>query len=202
MPFPTDTISVNNLSVSATVGVDAWGRKRYQPVLISVKLSLAQSFDSAAQNDQVDRSTVHYGQLSKNITNAVESRGKEEIRLDQFAKLVEATACETVPFPALLETFETEIFLPKASLLGAGAGVAYAICYGSGDESKIVFLRDVKVPTIIGVNSHERYSKQMVTANLSIDAVTRQDASSRYVEMEQILTKVFFYILFSQLLQC
>ncbi|KAI9717889.1 MAG: hypothetical protein M1812_004416 [Candelaria pacifica] len=189
-PFPTDIISVSNISVSATVGVDAWGRKKYQPVLISVKLSLAQSFDSAAQNDQVDQSTVHYGQLTKNIIEAVASRGREEIRLDQFARLIEATACETVPFPLLVETFETEIFLPKASLLGAGAGIAYARAYGSGDESRVVFLRDIRVPTIVGVNDHERQSKQMVVANLSIEPVTRQDASSRYIEMEQIIVKV------------
>ncbi|KAI9770871.1 MAG: hypothetical protein M1835_006496 [Candelina submexicana] len=189
-PNPTDSISVRNISVSATVGVDAWGRKRYQPVLISAKLSLAQSFDSAAQSDQVDRSTVHYGQLTKNIIEAVESRGKEEIRLDQLAWLIEAIASETAPFPALIATFETEIFLPKASLLGAGAGVKYAKAYGSGDESKVIFLRDVRVPAIIGVNSHERDSKQMVVANLGIDAVTRQDVTNRYVEMEQILVKV------------
>ncbi|KAI9821108.1 MAG: hypothetical protein M1827_003842 [Pycnora praestabilis] len=189
IPSPTDIISVRNLSISATVSVDGWGRWKYQPVLISITLSLAQSVASAAASDEVDQSTVHYGNLSKNVMQAVGKKAKEEMVMEDFIHLVEDAACGTVPFPALIETLEVEVFLSKGSLAGKGAGLQWARAFGIGEVSRVLFLRDVGVRTVIGVNQNEREMKQQVVANLWVDPITKSVAMDMYPLMEKLLVK-------------
>src|SRR5438874_7268817 len=62
-----DKIFVRNLTLNTRVALDAWGREKPQPVLISVVISLSRSFQSAAEKDELNQSTVHYGTLSKAV---------------------------------------------------------------------------------------------------------------------------------------
>ncbi|KAI9743120.1 MAG: hypothetical protein M1818_003415 [Claussenomyces sp. TS43310] len=73
------TIRVRKLSCQALVGGDPWGRVRdrrnlFQPVFLSTRLSLRQPFQSAAESDVVNDSTVNYSTLSKTILKVVASR--------------------------------------------------------------------------------------------------------------------------------
>jgi dihydroneopterin aldolase len=74
-------IRVQNLSTQALVGGSIWGvtndsghRNTVQPVLISSTLSLREPFRSAAQSDSVNKSTVNYSTLSKEILKVIASR--------------------------------------------------------------------------------------------------------------------------------
>ncbi|KAI9841406.1 MAG: hypothetical protein M1837_000739, partial [Sclerophora amabilis] len=189
VPLSTDRVCVRNLSINAPVALDGWGRDKPQPVQISVSLSLAQSFASAAERDKVDQSTIHYGQLSKNVLAAIEADRKQQISLDELARLVEEAASRTISFPALAETLEVDIFLPKASLLGAGVGFQYCRAFGNPyrlDVARVVHVKDLAIPTVIGVNSHERDMKQQVVVNVWIDRLAE---TISYNEIEQLVVK-------------
>lgn len=72
-------IHIANLSFSALLGADPWGRAGpkqniNQPVLLSTRVSLRNPFTSASASDTVDSSTVHYGILSKEILKIVGNR--------------------------------------------------------------------------------------------------------------------------------
>ncbi|KAI9759884.1 MAG: hypothetical protein M4579_002009 [Chaenotheca gracillima] len=193
VPLSTDRVGVRNLSLTAPVARDAWAREKPQPVYISVSLSLAQSFASAAENDDVDQSTVHYGKLSKNVLDAIEKHGKQRhLTLDDLAAVVEEAASKTISFPALVETLEIDIFLPKASLLGSGIDFQYCRAFGNDngqDIARSLHLKDLSIPTIIGVNSHERNMKQMAIVNLWIDRLDVTKVIDFYNELEQLVVK-------------
>jgi dihydroneopterin aldolase len=189
----SDHIKVQNLQITVNAGVDAWGRPKTQPALLTVTLHLDKPFDSAAQADSLDSSTVHYGQLSKQIKSAVvdsdthlETRGLTNLILES----VLGTAGKTE-----LRGLEIDIQYPKASLLGDAAGYlygAYTPPHKSADEfalSKVLYLRNVRIPCIIGVNSNERKQKQPVVVNLWIDCVSPQ-RSDDYTKLEAVLVNV------------
>jgi dihydroneopterin aldolase len=77
-------IEVRNLGGNALVGTDIWGGRdaesrnnRFQPILFSAKISLRNTFDSAAQIDKLNDSTVNYSLLSKAILKLLTSRGTD-----------------------------------------------------------------------------------------------------------------------------
>ncbi|KAI9680983.1 MAG: hypothetical protein M1829_001063 [Trizodia sp. TS-e1964] len=187
-----DKIRIRGLATNANVGVDAWGRRKVQPLLISVTLALSQPFLSAAAKDQIDPSTVHYGLLSKTILAAVEKKAQEAMDLATLAFVVTDAVSQTVPDMAtVLRTLEVQISLPKASLLGAAAGYQFAKIWSEGvvGVSEVLFLKDIRIATLIGVNAHEKKMRQHVLVNVWIDPVTRTEATDCYTELEQLICK-------------
>lgn len=183
----TDQISVSNLQVTANAGVDVWGRKKPQPALLTVTVSLPQPFSSAAEGDMVDSSTVHYGRLSKSVISSVEKAGPSWLSSMDLARLIEGAASATASSVSLAAC-EVDVFYPKGSMLGDGAGLTYSKAYGDNTISRVLYLKNVRVPCLIGVNSHERLMKQPVVASLWIDCLAK-DQTDEYIKVEQILTK-------------
>lgn len=165
-----DRITVRNLQVSVDAGVDVWGRPKKQRSLLSVTLSLAKPFDSAAQGDSLDSSTVHYGILSKAIQAHIESQtghGDSVTLAYDISEVARNTAGDTP-----LASVEVDIFYPKGSMFGDGAGYSFGRAF-SPDEStyRQLHLRSVRVPCLIGVNSNERLLKQPVTVNIWVECL-------------------------------
>ncbi|OCL02078.1 hypothetical protein AOQ84DRAFT_305424 [Glonium stellatum] len=183
----TDQISVSNLRVTANAGVDVWGRKKPQPALLTVTVSLPQPFSSAAEGDVVDSSTVHYGKLSKSVILSIEEAAPSWLSSMDLAHLIEGATSATAS-PASLMACEVDVFYPKGSMLGEGAGLTYSRAYGDGTISRVLYLKNVRVPCLIGVNSHERLMKQPIVADLWIDCLAK-DQSDEYTRVEQLLTK-------------
>jgi dihydroneopterin aldolase len=188
LAYPTDKVIVQNLSTTANAGVDVWGRKKKQPVLISTTLHLTRPFDSAALDDKVDQSTVHYGVLSKNILSLVEKSAEEWMSSDALALGIKKAIEQTVSSAELLAGLEIQIFYPKGSMLGEGAEFSYCEALATGQTSQRLHLKNVRIPCIIGVNSHERLQKQAVVVNLWVDCVRDPEG---YTKAEAIMTKVF-----------
>ncbi len=74
-------IHIHNLTAQVLVGGAIWGRQgpsdrrnKLQPILLSIKVSLRKPFDSAAEIDKLDHTTVNYGTLSKQILKFLDSR--------------------------------------------------------------------------------------------------------------------------------
>lgn len=208
VPEGHSIIHVRNLSSRAVVGTDAWGRRTEQPILISARVSLQEPFESAAKSDVVNKSTVHYGMLSKAILKAVEHAAElykgREARVDfvvdtiwhaltgeSFARIKDSSD-EGVLDTALLQSLELTLMLPKGSLLGRGVSYTYQQGFVeqggivSTPSRQIMKIHDLQVPTLVGVNPNERLAKQVVVANIEIENPLLKSNN----ELEQIVTKV------------
>ncbi|KAL5405534.1 hypothetical protein PMIN03_008393 [Paraphaeosphaeria minitans] len=181
----TDKIIVRNLQASVDAGVDVWGRPRKQRALLTVSLSLTKPFDSAAQADALDDSTVHYGVLSKAIQAHVDSQagrlGTGQLAQDIF-DVVRNTAGVTP-----LASIEVAIFYPKGSMFGDGA--EFSLGKSLPEEKMYIQLhvRNVRIPCLIGVNANERQQKQPVIVNLWVDCL----AAHRHDDYQKLETIVF-----------
>ncbi|PSN65107.1 hypothetical protein BS50DRAFT_555499 [Corynespora cassiicola Philippines] len=181
-------VSVRNLEVIVEAGVDVWGRQKTQRALISIALALAQSFDSAAAADSLDDSTVHYGKLSKNIQSGLQNGGLGWLSTESLSRKISELALQTAGNAPILST-EIDVFYPKGSMLGDGAGLLIGTNQKYGNSvSRVLYLRNVRVPCIIGVNSNERLQKQPVVVNLRVECLP-EGRGDDYAKLEGVVTK-------------
>ncbi|KAF1978945.1 hypothetical protein BU23DRAFT_595450 [Bimuria novae-zelandiae CBS 107.79] len=188
----TDKIIVRNLQATVDAGVDVWGREKKQRALLTVTLSLLTPFDSAADADALDNSTVHYGKLSKDIQAHVST----ETRYESTFKLAESIKrCVLKTAGATnLKSIEVDVFYPKGSMLGEGAGFAYGrSAPGHLDEEAAgylqMYLRNIRIPCLIGINANERLQKQPVVVNVWVDRIN-PIRSDQYPILEQQIVDV------------
>lgn len=183
-----DKIMVQNLEVVVNAGKDVWGRPKKQRALISVTLTLGKQFTSASSTDSVDDSTIHYGTLSK----AIQAQFRDEDRAWLSTVALSATIGECVQDMAgatEIYAIETDVCYLKGSMFGDGAGYVNSTIGNSNLHSKVLYLRNLRIPCLIGVNSNERLQKQPVVANVWIDQVPDSRVDD-YAELETLLFKV------------
>jgi dihydroneopterin aldolase len=209
---PHSVIRVRNLQATAQVGRDAWGRTgKVQPILISATISLREPFDKASAEDSVNnKSTVHYGILSKAILDSVETFPAEMIEgtlrglLDHILKYLTGTGLAAAHFdsrggnsPHILErsalkALGLEVILPKASLIGGGVSLSVTTVYTTSGNAEAyamtLKLHELRIPTLIGVNPNERLAKQIVVMNIELDSWSIE--SDSYNELEELAVKV------------
>jgi dihydroneopterin aldolase len=93
----------------------------------------------------------------------------------------------------MLQSLSIEILLPKASLLGSGVSLEGTFIYekehhGPSAYSTVLRLKELRIPTLIGVNVNERRARQVVVATVEMERWDRMvDA---YNELEEIVVKV------------
>ncbi|PBP22643.1 hypothetical protein BUE80_DR006561 [Diplocarpon rosae] len=90
-----------------------------------------------------------------------------------------------------IRLFELEVTLPKASLLGSGISLKGSFGYEGGDGpnaySMVLQLRELRIPTLVGVNACERLAKQMVYVDVEMQ---RWDwMADGYCELEELVVK-------------
>ncbi|KAI8932495.1 hypothetical protein NX059_010677 [Plenodomus lindquistii] len=188
-----DKIAVDNLEVVVNAGKDVWGRSKKQRAHVSVCLTLATPFASAAATDSVDRSTVHYGVLSKAIQAelpdaAVEWTSTAALSL-RILQCVRRVAGSTAIYAV-----ETNVCYPKGSMLGDGAGHMTSTIQNRPGQvaalrSTVLYLRNVRIPCVIGVNANERLQKQPVVLNIWIDNIADSRVDD-YAELETLLIQL------------
>jgi dihydroneopterin aldolase len=183
-----DKVMVQNLEVVVNAGFDVWGRQKKQRALISVTLTMGQEFDSAAESDSVDESTVHYGTLSKAIQQEFNDNHAPWIGTAELATRV-ARCVSRVADEADVYAIETDICYIKGSMFGEGVGYSFSSIETSKNRSEVLYLRNVRIPCLIGVNSNERLQKQPVVVNAWIEKVARSRVDA-YPEFESLLFKV------------
>ena len=184
----TDKIVVQDLAVTVNAGTDVWGRKKKQRALISVTVTLGKPFSTASSTDSVDESTVHYGTLSKALQARIQDDSLEWMSTADLsisiAGIVRTAAGSTDIF-----AIETDVCYLKGSMFGDGAGHTTSIITQLGVYSNMMYLRNVRVPCLIGVNSNERTAKQPVVVNVWIDCVPASRVDD-YAALENILFEV------------
>ncbi|KAH7067138.1 hypothetical protein FB567DRAFT_541831 [Paraphoma chrysanthemicola] len=182
-----DKIMVQNLEVIVNAGTDVWGRRKKQRALISVTVTLDKQFMSASSTDTVDDSTIHYGILSK----AIQARlGNDNwMSTGQLSDSLVASVKE-VASSTPIYAIDTYVFYPKGSMFGDGAGHNLSIIEVSGGShlrSDVLYLRNIRIPCLIGVNSNERLQKQPVVVNLWVDGVRDHARIDDYARLETLL---------------
>lgn len=184
----TDKIIVQNLAVTVNAGTDVWGRKKKQRALISVTVTLGNHFASASSSDTVDDSTVHYGTLSKAIQGRIQDDTLEWMSTADLSIAI-AGIVRTAAGSAPIFAIETDVCYLKGSMFGDGAGHQASIITTTGIYSNVLYLRNVRIPCLIGVNSNERLRKQPVVVNLWVDCVPASRVDD-YAALETALVQV------------
>lgn len=166
----TDTISIKNLSLpNSILAPDVWGKSKEQPALLSISLALREiGFSTAASKDELDNSTVHYGELAKGIRKACSEGGQSVSSiLEQAENIAVEMATKGAHFILACSTFE--LCLPKASMYGDGATVTLITEYqenGGWTNVRGSFaVESMKVMTLVGVNGYERKARQPLVAS-------------------------------------
>lgn len=190
----TDKVCINDLAVNAMAGLDCWRRKKEQPVFISLTLTLKGEFFTASTKDVVDQSTVHYGKLGKNIAATISERSKaqEWLSSSDLAVLVEEAAQRTAGDPSLISTYTVDLSYPKGSLYGDRAGYRYCVAYNADVYAITLYLENIRVPILLGVNEYERKRKQIVVANIWLDKIDKEFIDD-HAALEETFIKVFGY---------
>lgn len=97
---------------------------------------------------------------------------------------------------AAIRFLSLTVALPKASLLGEGVSMTCSQFFKNGPGEKMrenlisasLKLHGLKVPTLVGVNPHERKAKQFVTTSVNVERYFRRD--DYYPELEGRVVKV------------
>jgi dihydroneopterin aldolase len=217
---PFAVIRVKNLQSFIQGPHDAWGRpQKNQPLLASVELSLKQPFGESVSGDQVTSGdTVHYGLLSKAIMASLASidqtsRSNTTFTLKGVVNRVwsQLTGMDVNGAPAIMEGSPVKPFLdasrvrymsvtvnlPKASLLGSGVSLTASAVFRENAAQIEVYnvslrLRDLRVPTLIGVNSNERLQKQVVVTDVVVDQFDVDE--DEYSTLEKVVVEVRYFM--------
>lgn len=188
-----DKITVQNLQVVANAGVDVWGRQKKQRALITATVALAQPFETAAQADSLDSSTIHYGILSKSIQNGIAEKESDWMSTSDLANHILSQMTETATASqTFLASLDVDIFYLKGSMFGDGVGYKHGLTQFS-KLTHTLYLRNLRVPCVIGVNVNERLQKQPVVVNIWIEKVNEKRIDE-YPKLESAVVNVWICI--------
>ncbi|PPQ68242.1 hypothetical protein CVT25_005311 [Psilocybe cyanescens] len=197
LPTTTDVVFVDTLRVSANIGRDWWGKARAQPVEITVYLHLKESYlKTSGESDNV-LDSVHYGHLTKTISNLIKARSSEPqgegdtgfADADDLIQAVSERAFDLAGEAA--SEVRVVLGVPKMILLASSFSIDSTIVNGKPDfvSSKKVFVNDIVLPVIIGVNPHEREEKQRVVINI-LFYENNESTSADTPDYKQIISKL------------
>ncbi|KAF8428108.1 Dihydroneopterin aldolase-domain-containing protein [Tirmania nivea] len=204
-----DIVSIRALTLTTRIGPDIWYRNRPQPVIVS--LTLYTDISKSGATDDV-RASIHYGNLTKAVSTHITDSAS-----DNLVEFVDSLAECCFLRGGAEERIKIVAELPEALTMAEGVGIeAYRQCYSQGSRSKNeidripgfgdgIFIRNLRVACVIGVNEPERKEKQVVVVNLRLwdidakvaveyrkllQAVTEHIESSSYFTIEAMITTI------------
>lgn len=152
----SDTVSLYQLSLSATIGPDVWQRTRPQPVLITIHAHT--SLVPAGNTDNVADS-IHYGHLATTLRNL------EHTSFSSLIDLAHAVADEGLKYPSV---HSVHVLATAPKQLLHASSLAVELVKSAAQSSQLTLhINDLSLETIIGVNPPERVHKQKVVTTLS-----------------------------------
>lgn len=147
----SDFLILEELKLSAVNGVDGWERTKAQPLILSLKLGL-----DIASNDQIE---LNYSTVAKQVgefTSNSQYKSMEELA-DGIADLCLQKA----------KWVQVRLEKPKALLHADAAGVLInrPMTHQEPDQ---LYISNLQVNAILGINPWERESKQKIILSLNI----------------------------------
>ena len=188
-----DTVFVDGLQLSATVGPDCWGRIRPQPVIVSVYLHLQSDYlTQPGISDKVEES-IHYGHLVKAVTALVASHDAQFSSVENLVSAVTAVAFRLAG--EAVEEVRVRVEVPKMILLAANFAVEVVTRAGDDpeDASRTVTVTDLSLSVVIGVNPPERRAKQRVVTNVVFRERRGVDSAVDYPSIVSQISEVRLY---------
>jgi dihydroneopterin aldolase len=184
-PATQAVVSVRNLQLpSGAIAPNIWHETKEQPALGSVSLWLRESFTSAASQDALDDSTVHYGELSKRVRANYESKDGQRSALNGMFQAAEHMARKPKPDgndKFVARRIAARLTLPKASAFGDELAMSEVRLYdekGTKTNGFATFsCKNLRIPTLIGVNAYERKGRQPLVVDFAVDLVERLGGS-------------------------
>ncbi|TPX33892.1 hypothetical protein SmJEL517_g03311 [Synchytrium microbalum] len=177
----SDTIFIKDLEVRNIIGVDSWERSKRQPLRISI--SIYSDVKDAGTHDSLT-SSINYGTVTKVVqefSERTEYRSVEALAGGIAKVVIDKCGAERV---------KVRVEKPRALLHAACAGVELvrsksdiealdAASKGTTSDDgnsqqldvtgeDLIFVNDLTVSTIIGVNAWEREEKQRVVMTLIV----------------------------------
>ncbi|KZT69421.1 hypothetical protein DAEQUDRAFT_265095 [Daedalea quercina L-15889] len=191
-PLAHDTVFINSLSTSPTIGKDWWGRVRPQPLSITVHLHLqAEYLNEAGATDDV-RDSVHYGELCKGVMDLVYGPNAQEFDgLRDFARAVAKTAFALTGVVAVqraVVAVKSEKLIPLAGEFILEISTSYTEEVIEGTESVRVTIKDLVLSTIIGVNPPEREAKQRVITTIFVHEKPGHGVPVDYAALSSVIS--------------
>ena len=166
-----DSIHVKNIQLaSPIIARDVWGNLKEQIGSVSVHLLLRKGFSTASDADKLDDSTIHYGNLTKQIRANCQQDSKNVIQAVESAICTLATKADG---RFIVARSVVQLMLPKATMLGTELILTSDTCYDEkGKRQEPVTnsfgVKNVTIPTLIGVNAYERTMKQPLVVSFTV----------------------------------
>ncbi|KAI5956509.1 FOL1 [Candida jiufengensis] len=164
----TDQVFVKEISATAITGKDAWNRPTPQPINISI--SVLTDFHKASVTDKLKYS-VNYAVLTRNISDFMKSNEHKNFKsLGNIAESVSSIVLNETKNSGKIANIKVNS--PKSEI--RADSVEYEVIR-SNDESlpisDIYRVKKLRLLTIIGVFTFERYQKQIVDIDLEFKII-------------------------------
>jgi FolB domain-containing protein len=170
---PVDIIIINNLVIRVEVGPDRWGKKRAQPIRVSLHAHVPLA--AAGQSDDVS-DTLDYGALCKLLVKALDGEGGYDMCRLGADVVVLALQEGARAIQVVLEA-------PNQFVTAESAGISAGTTTSRDRVYFQAFIKNIAVNIILGVNPPEREWKQAVTVDIVFHAIKEsppwQDIYSR-----------------------
>ncbi|RKP05818.1 Dihydropteroate synthase-like protein [Thamnocephalis sphaerospora] len=175
-----DWIMVQDLRVHATLGMDGWERRKLQPVMLNLAAHV--NVCAAGESDLLVDS-VSYSALAKTAQKFTE--GSQHQTTEALVNTLAHVLLREYP----IERVRIRVDRPRTLLHAVSAGIEvertpddYTEELGDATlyrPTDVIFIKELRLNTIIGVNSWERREKQTVLVSLKVhpDARLRTTAS-------------------------
>ncbi|CAF3985469.1 unnamed protein product [Adineta steineri] len=170
-----DTVFIKNLSATAVIGQDAWNRPTPQPIQISAKLNT--DFYQASVTDNLKYS-LNYAVLSRNVLEYMKANEHKNFKsLGNIAESVSRILLD----PKKDGSHQVEVTVKSSKSEIRADSVEYTLnrtrdgrIDGVLDELNV---NGLKLLTIIGVFTFERFQKQIVNIDFSIKVSPESNVS-------------------------
>ncbi|AMD19565.1 HCL586Wp [Eremothecium sinecaudum] len=174
-----DKVHVEKLMLNAVLGPDAWDQ--YEPQNFQVSMDIGTDFGKCSKEDDLKYS-LNYAVLCRDVTDFVKKR-KNFASLGQVARDIHSYALGRYPIISdMLVTARSESSHIRCDNL-------IAEVYGESDRIDQIRIANLKVLTVIGVFTFERYQKQYVDLEItlpwmreSVDMPNCRSITNRVVE--------------------
>ena len=191
-----DVTYVRNISIRAEIGLDAWGARKPQPVLVTVKAWTDAMRD---MRDHVN-DTLDYRIINRAVA-ALD--GRAFLTAGAFASTVQENIIREYGTERIAQ-LEIDVRLPKAVLgAGAGGGARRRVRFGfervhgtlrthvrtlKGEDTLSV--EELGVLCSVGISEGERAKKQPVVVSITIDGTDSVRDSLAFGELGALVIKV------------
>ncbi|CCH42162.1 Folic acid synthesis protein [Wickerhamomyces ciferrii] len=186
-----DIVLINKLQVQAITGKDYWDRPFPQPINISVRLRT--DFNKASESDDLKYS-LNYAVISRNITEHFENNKYKNFKsLENIANSVSNVILDESKGGG--DNVEIKVSGEKTEIRAEDIEITINRFKQDGQVHKIegtvdsIKISSLKLLTLIGVFTFERFKKQFVTIDLDIKYDTANPVDY-YKIIEDIVTYV------------